>query len=89
MTVYYELATPIETKLDTKDINVETFDGLTYILTNNNIQPELEFKIPSNLGALIQNNAKKINELFKLIDELIIPQLTTNTSDIAMLQITK
>ena len=87
--IYYELETPVETKLDTKDINVETFDGLTYILTNNNIQPELELKIPSNLGALIQNNAKKINELFKLIDELIIPQLTTNTSNIAMLQITK
>ena len=89
LTVYCELATPIETKLDTKDINIETFDDLTYVLTNNNIQPELEFKIPSNLGALIQNNAKKINELFKLIDELIIPQLTTNTSNIAVLQITK
>lgn len=88
-TAYYELENTIETKLNIKDINVETFDDLTYVLTNNNIQPELEFKIPSNLGALIQNNAKKINELFKLIDELIIPQLTTNTSDIAMLQITK
>ena len=87
--LYLKLKNPIETKLDIKDINVETFGDLTYISTNNNIQPELEFKIPSNLGALIQNNAKKINELFKLIDELIIPQLTTNTSNIAVLQITK
>ena len=46
LTVYYELATPIETKLDINNINLQTFKDLTYVISENNIEPVLEFKAP-------------------------------------------
>ena len=45
-TLYYELATPIETKLDIDNINLQTFKDLTYVTSDNNIEPVLKFKAP-------------------------------------------
>lgn len=46
LTVYYELATPIETKLDVDTVNLETFKNLTYVSSGNSIKPTLSFKAP-------------------------------------------
>lgn len=46
VTVYYELATAIETKLDIDNINLQTFKDLTYVTSDNSIEPVLEFKAP-------------------------------------------
>lgn len=46
VTVYYEFATPIETKLDIDNINLKTFKDLTYVTSDNSIEPVLEFKAP-------------------------------------------
>ena len=83
----YELNNPVETKLDIKDINLETYDGVTYVTCQTNILPEITFSIPSNLGSLVQNNAKNINDIYKLIDEVIIPQITQNALDIDLLKV--
>ena len=83
----YELNNPVETKLDIKDINLETYDGVTYVTCQTNILPEITFSIPSNLGSLVQNNAKNINDIYKLIDEVLIPQITQNALDIDLLKV--
>ena len=75
VTVCYELETPIETKLDINNLDLEVYEGTTYITTDNAIQPTLSFKVPSNLGGMVQANTQNINKLYKLIDEVIIPQL--------------
>ena len=87
VTVCYELATPIETKLDVNNLDLEVYKDTTYITTDNTIQPTLSFKVPSNLGGIIQANSQNINELYKLIDEVIIPQLINNSADIEVLKL--
>lgn len=79
--LYYDLATPIETKLDINNLDLEVYKDITHVTTDNVIQPVLSFKIPSNIGGMIQANTQNINKLYKLIDEVIIPQLINNSAD--------
>ena len=87
VTACYELETPIETKLGINNLDLEVYKDTTYIKTDNAIQPTLSFKVPSNLGGIIQANSQNINELYKLIDEVIIPQLINNSADIEVLKL--
>ena len=87
VTVCYELETPVETKLDINNLDLEVYKDTTYITTDNALQPALSFKVPSNLGGIIQANSQNINELYKLIDEVIIPQLINNSADIEVLKL--
>ena len=87
VTVCYELETPVETKLDINNLDLEVYKDVTYVTTNNAIQPTLSFKVPSNIGGVIQENAQNINKLYKLIDEVIIPQLVNNSADIEILKL--
>ena len=84
---YKPLQTPVETKLDIQNIDLEVYEDTTYITTENAIQPTLNFKVPSNLGGMVQANSQNINKLYKLIDEVIIPQLINNSADIEILKL--
>lgn len=53
LTVYYELATPIETKLDIDTLNLEVFKDVTYVTSNNSIKPTLSFKAPVDVNQTI------------------------------------
>ena len=68
-TVYYEFKAPAETKLDINNLDLEVYEGTTYITTYNTIQPTLSFKVPSNMGGVMQANSQNVNNLYKLIDE--------------------
>lgn len=85
--IYYELATPIETKISDTKLSLDTYNALTYVFSNNAISPNIKLKVASNLGSIIQQNARSINDIYKLIDEVLIPQITTNTADIAILKL--
>ena len=87
VTACYELETPVETKLNINNLDLEVYKDTTYIKTDNALQPTLSFKVPSNIGGIIQANSQNINELYKLIDELIIPQLINNSADIEVLKL--
>lgn len=87
ITVYYELAEPIETKISDTKLSLDTYNALTYVFSNNAISPNIKLKVASNLGSIIQQNAKSINDIYKLIDEVLIPQVTQNTADIAILKL--
>ena len=84
--IYYELATPVETKISNTKISLDTYNLLTYLFTDNTISPNIKLKVASNLGSIIQQNAKSINDIYRILDELVIPQLTENTMDIALLK---
>lgn len=84
---YKPLDAPIEIKLDIKDLELETFADVTYVTSNNAVKPTLSFKVPSNLAGIVQQNAKNVNELYKLVDEVIIPQLMNNATDIQLLKL--
>ena len=71
-TVCYEINTPVETKLDINDLDLEVYEGTTCITTDNAIQPTLSFKVPSNIGGLIQSNVRNINELYNIIENVEI-----------------
>ena len=84
VTVYYELNTPVETKLDINNLDLEVYEGTTYITTDNTIQPTLSFKVPSNIGGVIQENAQNINKLYKYnhsTDKPTIPSLDVRNKD--------
>ena len=65
VTIYYELATAIETKLVIDTINLETFKDLTYIKSDNDIKPTLSFKAPADAPATINSLRIKNNNLEK------------------------
>ena len=85
VTVYYELAEPVETKLSDTKISLDTYNLLTYVFTDNTISPNIKAKVASNIGSIVQQNAKSINDLYKLLEDIIIPQVTQNAYDIALL----
>ena len=56
ITIYYELATPVEHKItDLNSINLETFKDVTYISSENEIQPNLSFKAPVDVPKTISS----------------------------------
>ena len=87
VTVCYELNTSVETKLDINNLDLEVYKDITYVTTDNAIQPTLSFKVPSSIGGVIQENAQNINKLYKYnhsTDKPTIPSLDeyAKTSDV-------
>ena len=79
VTACYELATPIETKLGINNLDLEVYKDVTYVTTENAIQPTLSFKVPSNIGGVIQENAQNINKLYNYkVDKVDCKGLSTN-----------
>ena len=62
ITVYYELAEPIVTKLP-KKAELKTFDGVTHFTSNNLLVPNLTVKVPSNVQAVLQDTRARNREL--------------------------
>lgn len=58
-TIYYELATPVETKLDINNLKLETFKDLTYVTTENYIKPVLKGQATKDITTVIKNLQSK------------------------------
>ncbi|BAB80840.1 BppU family phage baseplate upper protein [Clostridium perfringens] len=71
------------------DIDLDTFGEKTYFNIENSIKGSLDFKVPSNIASIVQSNSKAINELYNLIDTLVLPNILQNTTDIEMLKLEK
>ena len=74
VTVYYELAQPIETKLDISSLNLETFKDTTHVFSENYISLNFKFKAPVNVPATISSLRVRNEDL-----EQENKQLKTNT----------
>lgn len=57
--VYYELATPIETKLVIDTLKLETFKDLTYVTSENSIKPVLKGQATKDITTVIKNLQSK------------------------------
>lgn len=85
--LYLPLSEPIITELtNIKDLDLSVFQDVTHIMSINSIPAELKFKIASNIGSILQQQSKNINDLYRLIDEILVPQITNNTLDIELLK---
>ena len=62
LTVYYEFKTPVERKLDIQNLDLEVYEDITYVTTDNAIHPTLSFKVPSNIGNVIKELNDKIEK---------------------------
>lgn len=83
--VYYQLSTPVtEVVENCVDIDLDTFQDKTYFNILNSLPGSLDFKVPSNIGSIVQSNSKAINELYDLINKLIIPGLIDVNKTVAM-----
>ena len=69
-TVYYPLATPIETKLDIDTLNLETFKDKTYISSKNNIKPEIVCKAPVDVNQTIADLQEEQEQLIETYNTL-------------------
>lgn len=89
-TIVYQLAEPtVEIVENCVDIDLDTFGEKTYFNILNSIKGSLDFKVPSNIASIVQSNSKAINELYNLIDTLVLPNILQNTTDIEMLKLEK
>lgn len=89
VTVYYELAEPIEYKISNlNSINLETYKDITYIFGENEIQPKLSFKAPVDVQATISSlrskNANLEHENKELKDEINTKTLKLHDQDVEL-----
>ncbi|MDH2475966.1 BppU family phage baseplate upper protein [Clostridium perfringens] len=87
LTIYYALESPVITKIPKLiDIDLNTYNEATTFKIENTIKGTLDFKVPSNLASIVQNNTKEINNLYILINLLVTGLLDTKKG-LALLKI--
>ncbi|MDK0708124.1 BppU family phage baseplate upper protein [Clostridium perfringens] len=85
ITIYYELDTPVtEVVENCVDIDLDTFQEKTYFSIENSIKGSLDFKVPSNIASIVQNMAKEVNNIWDVINNLLVPSLIETNKNIAM-----
>ncbi|WP_415325707.1 BppU family phage baseplate upper protein [Clostridium perfringens] len=84
-TVIYQLATPtVEIVENCVDIDLDTFGEKTYFNILNSLPGTLDFKVPSNIGSVVQNMAKEVNNIWDVINNLLVPSLIDINKNVAM-----
>ena len=84
-TVIYQLDTPVtEIVENCVDIDLDTFGEKTYFNILNSLPGTLDFKVPSNIGSSLQNLAKEVNNIWDVINNLLVPSLIETNKNIAM-----
>lgn len=87
-TIVYQLATPVtEVVENCIDIDLDTYQEKTYFNILNSLQGTLDFKVPSNIGSLVQSNAKEINNINEFINNFILKALLEMNKDLAAIKI--
>ncbi|MDK0651626.1 BppU family phage baseplate upper protein [Clostridium perfringens] len=87
-TIVYQLATPtIEIVENCVDIDLDTYQEKTYFNILNSLQGTLDFKVPSNIGSVVQNMAKEVNNIWDVINNLLVPNIVKANGNIAMIKL--
>ena len=71
-TIFYELRTSHTESAPKAPLALQSWDGLTHILSANTVSPTLTLTIPTNLSKMINQNSKRLSALEDLIDGMII-----------------
>ncbi|XZM80445.1 BppU family phage baseplate upper protein [Clostridium perfringens] len=86
--IIYQLATPtVEVVENCVDIDLDTYQEKTYFNILNSLPGTLDFKVPSNIGSLVQSNAKEINNINEFINNFILKALLEMNKDLAAIKI--
>lgn len=84
-TIVYALDTPTtEIVENCVDIDLDTYQEKTYFNIENSIKGTLDFKVPSNIGSVVQNMAKEVNNIWDVINNLLVPGLLDTKKNIAL-----
>lgn len=87
-TIVYQLATPtVEIVENCVDIDLDTFGEKTYFNILNSLPGTLDFKVPSNIGSSLQNLAKEVNNIWDVINNLLVPSIVKANGNIAMIKL--
>lgn len=87
-TIYFARATPVtEIVENCVDIDLDTYKEKTYFNILNSLPGTLDFKVPSNIGSLVQSNAKEINNINEFINNFILKALLEMNKDLAAIKI--
>lgn len=86
--IVYQLATPtVEVVESCVDIDLDTFIEKTYFNILNSLPGTLDFKVPSNIGSVVQNMAKEVNNIWDVINNLLVPSIVKANGNLAMLKL--
>lgn len=84
-TMIYQLTTPVVEVVDgVIDIDLDTYQEKTYFNILNSLPGTLDFKVPSNIGSVVQNMAKEVNSIWDVINNLLVPGLIDVNKTVAM-----
>ncbi|UUR88542.1 BppU family phage baseplate upper protein [Clostridium perfringens] len=84
-TIVYQLAEPVvEIVENCVDIDLDTFVEKTYFNILNSLPGSLDFKVPSNIASIVQNTAREVNNIWDVINNLLVPSLIDINKNVAM-----
>ncbi|MDU3545763.1 MAG: hypothetical protein E7F82_23755, partial [Escherichia coli] len=87
-TIVYQLATPtVEIVENCVDIDLDTYQEKTYFNILNSLPGTLDFKVPSNIGSSLQNLAKEVNNIWDVINNLLVPSIVKANGNLAMIKL--
>ncbi|MDU2048672.1 MAG: BppU family phage baseplate upper protein [Clostridium perfringens] len=87
-TIVYQLAEPVvEIVENCVDIDLDTYQEKTYFSIENSLPGTLDFKVPSNIGSSLQNLAKEVNNIWDVINNLLVPSIVKANGNIAMIKL--
>lgn len=66
------------------DIDLDTFGEKTYFSIENNLPGTLDFKVPSNIASIVQNTAREVNNIWDVINNLLVPSLIDINKNVAL-----
>ncbi len=84
-TIYFARTAPAtEIVENCVDIDLDTYQEKTYFNILNSLPGTLDFRVPSNLGSVVQNMAKEINDIWDVINNLLVPGLMDTKKTLAL-----
>ena len=84
-TIVYQLAEPtVEIVENCVDIDLDTFGEKTYFNILNSLPGTLDFKVPSNIASIVQSTAREVNNIWDVINNLLVPSLIDINKNVAM-----
>ena len=88
ITFVCQRATPVVEVVDgVIDIDLDTFGEKTYFSIENSLPGTLDFKVPSNIGSSLQNLAKEVNNIWDVINNLLVPSIVKANGNLAMIKL--
>lgn len=69
------------------DIDLDTFEEKTYFNILNSLPGSLDFKVPSNIASIVQSTAREVNNIWDVINNLLVPSIVKANGNLAMIKL--